>query len=141
MAASQEALFWKRELESYNFISQQIEKNIVKLDQMQFVLNGVHGIDYSKVRVQVHYDGKPDSYYNLLEKKDALMKATRLLQDRKEEIDGLLEAMEEEERAVITQRFIERRKLRKMGDEMGYEPNGMYSRIISIITKAIKKRG
>ena len=134
-------LYWRREFEDYTYLSSQIEYNLKQIEQMQDAMNNLHGIDYSRVRVQVQHDGKPDSFYDLMERKDKLVEATRGFQERKKALDDLLGKMSEEEREIMSQRYIQKRKLRKMGDDFGYEVNSMHNHIMAIIRKAIKKEG
>ena len=48
----EEAEQLRRELESYNYICKKIEENEASLEQLFVIQSNLHGIDYSRVRVQ-----------------------------------------------------------------------------------------
>ena len=137
MNRHEEAEQLRRELESYNYITKKIEENETVLQQLFMIQSNLHGIDYSRVRVQTQVEGKPDSYYNLIERKDELITETSALKKRKKKVDDFLSSLDEEEKEIVTERFIYNHKLGKIGSRHNYSVSGVQWKITSIIKKGV----
>ena len=78
-----------------------------------------------------------NSYYSLIERKEKLMAETEALRARKERVDRFISSLSDEEKGIITERFIRGLTLSQVGFRHHYSVSGIQWRIVSIIKKGV----
>ena len=97
----------KSELKLYNFFKKKIAELTLELERVATDLQGISSpSNFQEIKIE-NPPRNNSRMYELLEEEERLIQQRNQYEDRKTKVDDWLEAMDEEDREIITKIFIE----------------------------------
>ena len=134
----EEIIAFKNEARNYKFYHKQIYRISDKIDELQYQLNGVHGVSFEERAHTTNPEAKQDVFFRLLKKKDELIIKKGEYQKKIASIENVIKVVEDYEKinaVLIRKVLLDGRDTRSVGDEIGFTHTAVVKRIDSALSK------
>ncbi|GEM_PF-5620519 len=114
---SDELYIFKSDLKLLKHLERQYNAVKTELDEIEYILQGVHGVDQSRVRnVRSHKDKR----IQLIEKKDHKQKYADELKQRIDHTKRVLSSFDPEMKSILTDVYVKGITIDSIGMDIGY---------------------
>lgn len=140
ISIKEELSHFKRMLKDYRYNELKIQYYKDLLEQIEYELSGVGGVNFDKIPSSNVYNSgaKPYRWYELLETEADMIRKKEEFEGKNRMMDNALSVLNEEEQKLIRDAYMNYKNFRLCAKAYNYDINYLYQKIDRILLKVFR---